>query len=163
MFGICGRAYIYFIYGNYYCFNIVAKNYDYTAGAILIRAIQPMEGVNLMKIFRGTENILNLASGPGKITQAFKISKKHNGIDITDNKNDFLYLDEIDSKKEKDKTNKFKVLETRRIGITNALDKKWRFIMLNAKEAEKKNIETEFMPNLFISNKLFNDTSSQEK
>ncbi len=99
MFGRVGRAYIYFIYGNHYCFNIVAKDGNFDAGAILIRAIQPFDGVNLMKIFRKTNNMMNLTSGPGKLTQAFKISKKHNGIDITDNRNNFLYLEEEEEEK----------------------------------------------------------------
>ena len=95
MFGNPGKVYVYFIYGNHYCFNIVAKNNDSAAGAILIRSIQPIEGINLMRIFRKTDNIFNLSSGPGKLTQAFKISKNHNGIDLTDNKNDFFYLEDI--------------------------------------------------------------------
>jgi len=140
MFGRVGRAYIYFIYGNHYCFNIVAKDGNFDAGAILIRAIQPFDGVNLMKIFRKTNNLMNLASGPGKLTQAFKISKKHNGIDITDNRNNFLYLEEeegLDQKKKR--TENYKVLETSRIGITNGLDKKWRFVMSKSKEIKIEN------------------------
>ena len=136
MFGDVGRAYIYFIYGNHYCFNIVAKDDNCEAGAILIRAIQPFEGVNLMKIFRKTNNIMNLASGPGKLTKAFKISIKHNEIDITNKRNNFFYI-EADTDQKKKRADKFKVLETSRIGITNGLDKKWRFLMLNHKEIEK--------------------------
>jgi len=75
---------------------------------------------------------MNLASGPGKLTQAFKISKKHNEIDITDNRNNYLYLEEeVDQKKKR--TENYKVLETSRIGITNGLDKKWRFVMSKSK------------------------------
>jgi DNA-3-methyladenine glycosylase len=154
MFGDVGRTYIYYIYGNHYCFNIVAKDSSCDAGAILIRAIQPFEGVNLMKIFRKTNNIRNLASGPGKLTQAFKISKRHNEIDITDNRNDFLYIqeeEEEDLYQKKKRTNKFKVLETSRIGITNGLDKKWRFVMLKSKENKEENSGDEVNHNSFIS------------
>ena len=150
MFGDVGRAYIYFIYGNHYCFNIVAKDSNHDAGAILIRAIQPFEGVNLMKIFRETNNIMNLASGPGKLTQAFKISKKYNEIDITGNRNNFFYLEEELDQKEK-KSDKFKVLETSRIGITKGVDKKWRFVMLNPSEIKKDNSAYKFIPNPFLS------------
>ena len=75
MFGRVGRAYIYFIYGNHYCFNIVAKDGNFDAGAILIRAIQPFDGVNLMKIFRKTNNMMNLASGPGNLHKHLKYQK----------------------------------------------------------------------------------------
>ena len=160
MFGEVGRAYIYFIYGNHYCFNIVAKDGNCDAGAILIRAIQPVEGVNLMRIFRKTNSIVNLASGPGKLTQAFKISKKHNEIDITDNRNNYFYLEEEEEEEEEldqkeKRTGKFKVLETYRIGITNGLDKKWRFVMLKPIEIINKNSPYEFVPSPFLS-KLVN-------
>ena len=116
---------------------------DCIAGAILIRSIQPIEGVNLMRIFRRTENIMNLTSGPGKLTQAFKISKNHNGFDITDN-NNFFYLE--DDNQENRNSNRFKVLETSRIGISSALEKKWRYIMLNPNDSFN-----EYIPNPFVS------------
>jgi DNA-3-methyladenine glycosylase len=133
MFGNVGKVYVYYIYGNHYCFNIVAKQKDITAGAILIRSIQPTEGINLMRIFRRTENIMNLTTGPGKLTQAFKITNKHNGLDLTDINNNFFYLE---NNQEETNYNKFKVLKTTRIGISNAIEKKWRFIMM---KQEKKN------------------------
>jgi DNA-3-methyladenine glycosylase len=143
MFGDTGRIYVYFVYGSHYCFNIVAKDMDCTAGAILIRSVQPIEGVNLMRIFRRTDNLMNLTSGPGKLTQAFKISEIHNGFDITAN-NNLFYLD--DDNQENKNSNKFKVLETSRIGISSALEKKWRFIMLNPKERSN-----EYITNPFVS------------
>jgi DNA-3-methyladenine glycosylase len=159
MFDIPGKVYVYFIYGNHYCFNIVAKDNDSLAGAILIRSIQPIEGINLMRIFRKTDNIFDLTSGPGKLTQAFKISKNHNGIDMTDNKNDFLYLDDTqpDSNNNNNNNNNsnikgFKVLETSRIGINSALEKKWRFIMIHPKRRKTDGTqEEEYTPNLFLS------------
>ena len=154
MFGDVGKVYVYFIYGNHYCFNIVAKNNDCAAGAILIRSIQPLEGMNLMRIFRRTNNILNLTSGPGKLSQAFKISKNHNKVDITDSKNNFFYLEERGGGEKYNQENRnfngFKVLETSRIGISNALEKKWRFIMMNPTN-RKTNSSDEYIPNLFLS------------
>jgi DNA-3-methyladenine glycosylase len=149
MFGNPGKVYVYFIYGNHYCFNIVAKNNDNAAGAILVRSIQPTEGINLMRIFRKTDNTFNLTSGPGKLTQAFKISKNHNGIDMTDNKNDFFYLESTQT--DNNNLNRFKVLETSRIGITSALEKKWRFIMMNPKKRKIDSNQEEYTPNLFLS------------
>ncbi len=149
MFGNPGKVYVYFIYGNHHCLNIVAKNNDSVAGAILVRSIQPTEGINLMRIFRKTDNIFNLTSGPGKLTQAFKISKNHNGIDMTDNKNDFFYLESTQT--DNNNINRFKVLETSRIGITSALEKKWRFIMMNPKKRKIEGTQEEYTPNLFLS------------
>ena len=129
MYGDVGRVYVYFIYGNHYCFNIVAKNNGCAAGAILIRSIQPIEGINLMRIFRRKDEIMELSSGPGKLTQAFKITKKHNDVDITDNNNNFLYLEEEEEEEEEERElydveninyKKFKVFETCRIGISVA-------------------------------------------
>ncbi len=138
MFGDVGRIYIYLSYGNHYCFNIVAKNEGCTAGAVLIRSIQPLEGFNLMKIFRKTDNLFNLTAGPGKLTQALKISKNKNGLDVTNETNTSLYLEytkqedfinnEID-----ELSNEFYVQATNRIGISKALEKKWRFIMMSKK------------------------------
>ena len=164
MYGDVGRVYVYFIYGNHYCFNIVAKNNGCAAGAILIRSIQPIEGINLMRIFRRKDEIMELSSGPGKLTQAFKITKKHNDVDITDNNNNFLYLEEEEEEEEEverelyDVENinykKFKVFETCRIGISVALEKKWRFIMMNPKKRKTNSDKLDYIPNYFISKKV---------
>lgn len=128
MFGEVGRLYIYFIYGNHHCLNIVARNQNQLAGAVLIRSIEPLEGINLMKIFRKTENVYNLTTGPGKLTQAFKITIKHNNLDITDSTmNNYFYVDENEFVSH---INRFKVSQTIRIGISTGIEKKWRFIML---------------------------------
>lgn len=129
MFGNVGHVYIYLIYGNHYCLNLVARKKDQIAGAVLIRAIEPLEGINLMKIFRKTGNILNLTTGPGKITQAFRITKKHNNFDLTDEEdNKHFYIEENKSTWNE---RGFKVGQTTRIGISSGIDKEWRFIMLN--------------------------------
>ena len=149
MFGAIGKTYVYFIYGNHYCFNIVAKNKESDAGAVLIRSIQPLEGINLMRIFRKTDNILGLTSGPGKLTQAFKINKNHNELDITDDNNDFFYLED---NQEGRNSKRFKVIETKRIGISSALEKKWRFIMFNAIKSKIDECEKDcYFPNPFLS------------
>ncbi|MGC2574693.1 MAG: DNA-3-methyladenine glycosylase, partial [Candidatus Nitrosopolaris sp.] len=70
MFGEAGRAYIYFIYGNHFCVNVSARPFEIEAGAVLIRALQPVEGIKCMKIYRKTSEELSLTSGPGKIGQA---------------------------------------------------------------------------------------------
>jgi len=66
-----GTAYVYFNYGMYWLFNVLTKD-----GAVLIRALEPMRNTKLMCKRRNTEEIINLTSGPGKLTQALMIDKK---------------------------------------------------------------------------------------
>ena len=149
MFGDIGKVYVYFIYGIHFCFNIVAKNNESKAGAVLIRCVQSIEGINLMRIFRKTDRIVDLTSGPGKLTQAFNINRSHNGIDVTDIKNDFLYFED---NQEDRKSQRFKVVGTKRIGISNALEKKWRFIMLNTIKSKTQIFEEiKYYTNPFLS------------
>jgi len=144
MFGDVGRLYIYIIYGNHHCLNIVARNHDQMAGAVLIRSIEPIEGINLMKLFRKTENIYNLTTGPGKLTQAFKITIKHNNLDATDHViNNYFYFQENENIA---RFHRFKVAQTSRIGISTAIEKKWRFIMLSR---DRQSLQ--YQPSKFLS------------
>jgi DNA-3-methyladenine glycosylase len=128
MFGEVGRLYIYFIYGNHHCLNIVARNHDQLAGAVLIRSIEPIEGISLMKLYRKTENIYNLTTGPGRLAQAFKITIKHNNLDVTNAAiNNYFYFEENERISQ---YHNFKVAKTIRIGISTGIEKKWRYIML---------------------------------
>jgi len=81
MFGQIGKTYVYFTYGNHFMLNAVAKNEKSNAGAVLIRSIEPQEGIKLMIKNRKTNIILNLTNGPGKLTQAMNITKEQNNID----------------------------------------------------------------------------------
>jgi len=125
MFGEVGRAYIYFIYGNHFCLNISAKPLEIEAGAVLIRALQPVEGLKIMKIFRKNCQELSLTSGPGKLGQALNIQKSMNGKDMTDQKSN-IHI-EFGVKPPG-------IITTKRIGTSKALDKKWRFISLDTSE-----------------------------
>ncbi|HTM51985.1 MAG TPA: DNA-3-methyladenine glycosylase [Bryobacteraceae bacterium] len=83
IFGPPGHAYVYFIYGMYECLNLVAEP-DGTAGCVLIRALRPVRGIELMRRRRpGARRIEDLASGPGKLTLAMGITRAHNGRDVT--------------------------------------------------------------------------------
>ncbi|MEF3691531.1 MAG: DNA-3-methyladenine glycosylase [Candidatus Moraniibacteriota bacterium] len=77
MFGEAGFWYIYLIYGVYHCLNVVTEKKN-LPGAVLIRALEPLEGLKEIKINRQTENIKNLTNGPGKLCQALKINKNLN-------------------------------------------------------------------------------------
>jgi len=118
MFEEVGRAYVYFTYGMYFCFNIVAKTPKADAGAVLIRAIHPEKGIEIMKKNRGRQGEKNLVDGPAKIAQAFDITKKQYGIDLTSSKE--LYITEGLERREK-------IVANPRIGIKTALDNLWNF------------------------------------
>lgn len=118
MFGEVGKAYVYFTYGMHYCFNVVARNSKFDAGAVLIRAIKPEKGIKIMQKNRGVDNLEKLADGPAKLTQALNITKKHYGLDLT--KNSELFI--VDSE-----NYDYNIVASPRIGIKVATDKLWNF------------------------------------
>ena len=82
MFGPPGFSYVYFTYGNHHCFNIVTEP-EGVPGAVLIRAVEPLTGILVMRKRRGEVTTEQLANGPGKLTQAFGITRDHSGHDMT--------------------------------------------------------------------------------
>ena len=85
IFGPPGHAYVYFIYGMYECLNLVAEPKD-VAGCVLIRAVEPVRGQDLMEARRGNRvrKARDLTNGPGKLTLALAITRReHNGADVT--------------------------------------------------------------------------------
>jgi DNA-3-methyladenine glycosylase len=119
MFGDVGRAYVYFTYGNHFCVNVSARSRNVEAGAVLIRGIEPVEGIDIMRQFRPVENAFSLTSGPGKLTQALNINSMLNGVDMTD-PHSVLRMESG--------TRPRRIIATPRIGITKAAEKSWRFI-----------------------------------
>lgn len=117
MFEDVGHAYVYFTYGMHYCFNVVARHPKIKAGAVLIRAIKPENGIKKMQKNRKITNLKNLTNGPAKLTQALEITKDHYGIDLT--KDSRLYIAQGIKPK--------KITASPRIGIKNATDKLWNF------------------------------------
>ena len=85
MFGSVGIAYVYFTYGMHYCFNVVARHPKTKAGAVLIRAIEPEKGIEIMMKNRKSSDLKNLTNGPAKLSQALEITKEQYGIDLTKN------------------------------------------------------------------------------
>jgi DNA-3-methyladenine glycosylase len=81
MFESAGNTYVYLIYGMYHCLNIVSGKTG-EGEAVLIRALEPVEGISLMQKRRDTKKIENLCNGPGKLTQAFGITRKHNNLSL---------------------------------------------------------------------------------
>jgi DNA-3-methyladenine glycosylase len=119
MFGTPGRAYVYFIYGNHFCFNVVAHN-GY-AGAVLIRALEPLRGIAFMRQRRKIAELKNLTNGPGKLTQALGITKDCNGLDLRVSKLQVAdFLETIAPAQ---------IIPATRIGIREGLDKLYRFYL----------------------------------
>jgi DNA-3-methyladenine glycosylase len=90
MFGPAGHAYVYFIYGFHNMLNLVTEPKDYPA-AVLVRAVEPVAGIELMKQRRQLEKLRDLASGPGKLCQAFAIDRSLNGADLCES---ILYVED---------------------------------------------------------------------
>jgi DNA-3-methyladenine glycosylase len=83
LFGPPGHAYVYLIYGMYECLNIVAEPRG-SPGCVLIRALEPLEGIETMRTRRpAARRAEDLANGPGKLTLAMGITRRHNGADVT--------------------------------------------------------------------------------
>ena len=82
MFGPGGYAYVYFVYGMHNMFNVVIGDKN-CPNAILIRALEPTVGIDVMQARRGMTDVRNLCNGPAKLTEALGITTKHNGLNLT--------------------------------------------------------------------------------
>jgi DNA-3-methyladenine glycosylase len=83
LFGPPGHAYVYLSYGMHECLNLVTEP-EGSPGCVLIRALEPLAGIETMRSRRGTaRRVEDLASGPGKLTQAMDITRRHYGVDVT--------------------------------------------------------------------------------
>ncbi len=81
MYGPPGHAYVYFIYGMHYCLNVVTEQEGYPA-AVLIRALEPLEGIEAMRARRGDRPDVQLTSGPARLCQALEIDRRFDGADL---------------------------------------------------------------------------------
>jgi DNA-3-methyladenine glycosylase len=129
MFGPAGHAYVYFIYGFYNMLNLVTEAQDYPA-AVLIRAVEPVHGIELMKVRRKSNVLRNLASGPGKLCQAFAVDRTLNGANLSGS---LLYVEDRG-----DLAPKFRV--TPRVGVDYAgewKDKPFRFLVRGSEYISK--------------------------
>ena len=120
MFERGGLAYVYLIYGVHNCFN-VTSGIPGIGEAVLIRALEPFEGIELMKANRGTRNTGELCSGPGKICQAFGIDRRHSGSSLIDG--------DICLQVPVAPVERSSIRVTVRIGITSAADRQRRFVL----------------------------------
>lgn len=127
MFGPPGRAYVYFTYGMHYCFNIVCGKKGH-GSAVLIRAVEPTYGIELMRKKRRIEDIHKLTNGPAKLCQAFGIDLSLNGHDVSSPPLQILPGKEVAS---------IDIVETTRVGISRDTQRPWRFYIKGNKFVSK--------------------------
>ncbi|HEY9723958.1 MAG TPA: DNA-3-methyladenine glycosylase [Oscillatoriaceae cyanobacterium] len=116
MFGPPGRAYVYRIYGVHHCFNVVTEP-EGTGAAVLVRALEPIQGEAVMRARRGSEALTN---GPGRICQALGIDRALDGVDLT--RRGPLYLLHGEAPQEA-------IATTTRIGLTQGAELPLRYIL----------------------------------
>lgn len=128
MFRKGGRLYVYFTYGMHFCANVVTQE-EGIAHAVLLRAVEPIKGIDTMRKNRKRrngvlesreKNLYNLTNGPAKFCQAFGIGRKENGTDLLGNE---IYITEGE------RIARSQIVTTTRIGITRAVEHQWRFII----------------------------------
>jgi DNA-3-methyladenine glycosylase len=112
-----GFAYVYFIYGTSYMLNVSAEKPGVGAG-VLLRAIEPLEGINLMKRLRKTDKLRDLARGPGRLAAALQIDRRLDGVDLCANGPLWLGTAVRDTSH---------ITKTVRIGITREMGRRLRF------------------------------------
>ena len=118
MFGEVGAAYVYFTYGMHHCVNAVARSPSVMAGAVLIRAVRPEEGVDIMAKNRGSRRFEELANGPAKLAQAMGIDGRLYGTNLS--RRGELFIAEGTGGRPR-------IRASARVGISKAVDKKWNY------------------------------------
>ena len=118
MFGEPGHAYVYFTYGMHHCVNVGAEPAG-RAAAVLVRALEPVAGIELMIRARGAVPLERLARGPGCVTRALGLTRAHDGLDLTRSP---LWISDVSPQRAG-----HRVTSSPRIGIRLARERKWRF------------------------------------
>ena len=118
LFGPPGRAYLYRSYGIHACLNAVCEP-EGVGAAVLIRALEPVEGIDAMRVRRGVGRLEDLCSGPGKLTQALGIGLELNGSDLS--RGPIVIAPRPRAWRD------VRVVASKRIGITKAAELPWRY------------------------------------
>jgi DNA-3-methyladenine glycosylase len=126
LFGPPGYAYVYFIYGNYYCLNVSCEP-EGKAGGVLFRALEPLEGIEEMAqarkvVVKASRDLLRLTSGPGRLAEAFGITRARDNEDDLTSSDSGLWIGD-------DGFRAGKIVTTPRIGISKAADRPLRYIL----------------------------------
>ena len=117
LYGPAGIAFVYLTYGVHFMLNIITERENYPS-AVLIRAVEPLEGISLMKGRRGSDDLANLCSGPAKLCQAFAIDVSLNGVSLSSPRSPLII--------EKRSTEKRELVWRPRVGIREGKEKLWR-------------------------------------
>ncbi len=118
LFGPPGRLYVYFTYGNHWMMNAVTRERD-VASAVLLRAVEPLEGLDVMAAARGRERVLDLCSGPGKLCQALVVDRTLDGADLVRGRDVWIEAGEPPSPE--------RIATGIRVGVSVGHDRPWRF------------------------------------
>jgi DNA-3-methyladenine glycosylase len=119
MFGPSGHLYVYFTYGMHYCMNVVCGP-EGVGSAVLIRAVEPLSGEDILRQNRKGKNDIDLTNGPAKLCQALGIDRSWNGHDLQKSPLRLIVNPPVDPTG---------IVQTTRIGITQAKDMPWRFYL----------------------------------
>jgi DNA-3-methyladenine glycosylase len=117
MFGPPGHAYVYRSYGIHWCLNVVCAE-EGNAEAVLVRALEPLEGIAEQRRRRGQQDLRALCSGPGKLCQALGITREHDGLALDEAPFELVPRDEVPE-----------IVTGTRIGITRATELSWRYAL----------------------------------
>lgn len=125
LFGPVGHAYVYFIYGMHYCFNVVTGR-EGMGEAVLIRALEPLQGILVMRKRRRTQKLTLLCNGPARLTEALAITLSYNGISLFDGP---LQMRSSESLPSSAPLGDADIVQTTRIGIVKARELPLRFYL----------------------------------
>jgi DNA-3-methyladenine glycosylase len=134
LFGPVGHSYVYFIYGMHYCFNVVTGQ-EGTGEAVLIRALEPLQGISVMQKRRRTEKLSLLCNGPARLAEALAITLSLNGISLFDGP---LQIWSPDSLQSSAISEEAEIVQTTRIGIVKAKELPLRFYLKGNRNISRK-------------------------
>lgn len=125
-----GTVFVYMVHGNW-LLNIVTGKINGEPSGVLIRAVEPLKGMEIMMKNRNVKEIEKLTSGPGKLTSAFGIAQYHTGLNVSEQNSDIIVI--------KGKNENIKICSSHRIGVSEDLPQNLRFYLANNKFVSKKN------------------------
>jgi DNA-3-methyladenine glycosylase len=121
MFGPPGHAYVYRSYGLHWCLNLVCEG-EGVASAVLIRALEPTHGLDVMRARRGLGEERLLCAGPGRLCQALGVTREHDGLPLDEPPFELRERPRVPE-----------ILATTRVGITKAADRPWRHLVAGSR------------------------------
>jgi DNA-3-methyladenine glycosylase len=129
MFGPAGHLYVYFTYGMHYCMNVVTGR-DGEGSAVLLRAVEPVQGIDVMRERRGVSEVRSLCAGPGRLTQAYGVTRAENGVDLVSGGDLVVAAG--------DPIGEESVGIGPRVGVSVAVDERWRFYVAGSTFVSKR-------------------------